>query len=249
MMSSKCRLCAKSKTLQESHIWPRFAYKRYASDLARGGQFYDLGKMRVTNQQYKEYWFCSDCEQALGRDENNVRSLCERIESGKPSPFDYNASLLRFLASVSWRVAMFDLTGGEAGKPRACGDALKKWRRFLLGRCRDVGMYTQHLFVAVDPKGVMHRRLGGQILAEQHVVVSQVGPLTIAGLLGRAHLAFSARERAIWEQSKVSRDGGTIQPLDYWRVGSKITWSLIKVLTSTEAILTGKAREMVSARR
>jgi len=247
MKKGKCRLCAKDTILHLSHVWPSYAYKRYAVDQAKGGQFVDFHKMRNSNRQYKEYWFCSGCEQRIGATENYGRLLCDQLETGKTPTFNYDERLLQVITSISWRSAMFHLAGGGSGRHKGCADALKKWRKYLFGLAEDVGMYSQHLFFAFKPDSVMHKRLGGQIFLEQQVVVSQVGPLTIAALLGRSHL--SARERAIWDRSRIVKAGGVIKPLDAWRVGSEITLGLMKVLGSIEANTANKALDLLSSGR
>jgi hypothetical protein len=37
-----CRLCGNEAVLVDGHIWPKFAYKRYISDLTKGGSFIAL---------------------------------------------------------------------------------------------------------------------------------------------------------------------------------------------------------------
>jgi hypothetical protein len=141
---------------------------------------------------------------------------------------------------------MFDLDNGGQRRHKGCADAMKKWRRYLLGQSEDVGMYTQHLFFAFDRKGNMHRRLGGQIFLEEQAVITQMGPLVVAALLGRSHLL--APERAVWGRSKIVKAGGVVKPLDAWRVGNGITMRLAKLLVSIEANIAGKARDIISSR-
>jgi hypothetical protein len=246
MKWGKCRLCAEDTMLHHSHVWPSFAYKRYAVDQTKGGQFVDFMKMRDSNRQYKEYWFCSGCEQHIGATENYARSLCDQLETGKTQTFVYDETLLRFITSLSWRAAMFDLDSGGKGRHTACADALKKWRKYLFGLSEDVGMYSQHLFFAFQRGSTTHKRLGGQIFLEEQVVVSQVGPLIVAALLGRSRL--SRRERAIWDRSRIVKGGGVVKPLDVWRVGSAITPRLTTLLASIEANAARKARDIISRR-
>ena len=59
MAIGTCHLCGQRRELVKSHVWPSFAYKRYVSDLKKGGQFFDLQTgNRNAQRQYTQPWFC-----------------------------------------------------------------------------------------------------------------------------------------------------------------------------------------------
>src|SRR5271157_4604908 len=100
----KCHLCGNVDQLEDSHIWPSFAYKRFAANQAKGGQFIDLQKMTLSNKQYKRFWFCGACEDRLGKSEDWAARLCTRIANDPKAPQSYDVRLLDFAVSISWRV-------------------------------------------------------------------------------------------------------------------------------------------------
>jgi hypothetical protein len=101
MKIGKCHLCGKSGELQDGHIFPKFAYKRFTSNLAKGGQFADLQKQVLSNKQCRRSWFCSECEQNFGASEDYVAQLCDKIDSDPKASQTYDERLLRFAVSIS----------------------------------------------------------------------------------------------------------------------------------------------------
>src|SRR5581483_11703832 len=94
-----CRLCGQPRPLKNSHIWSAFAYKSFVADQSKGGLFVDLcaKRMRPTNRQHKARWFCSDCEQTIGRFEAYASPLCDHIlENGIGQDYLYDDRLLGF---------------------------------------------------------------------------------------------------------------------------------------------------------
>ena len=122
MTVGPCKLCYKHRELQESHVWPRFAYKQYTSDPSKGGRFVDLGKGAAHNRQYTREWLCVECEQTLGLAEHYTARWLVRLGEHPDQPHDYDVRLLQFVTSVSWRTAVYyldDATGQYPNNPRA----------------------------------------------------------------------------------------------------------------------------------
>jgi hypothetical protein len=109
MKVGQCKLCGKQAELVRSHIWSRFGYKRYASDSSKGGQFVDLGKRKTHNKQYTKEWICTACEARLGEAEDYTARLLTRLEAQRDAPQEYDDRLLKFVTSMSWRTALYDL--------------------------------------------------------------------------------------------------------------------------------------------
>ena len=102
MQLGKCHLCGEEKDLQGSHVWPKFACKRFVANLAKGGQFADLHKQELTNEQYTRYWFCHDCEEILSKTENFAAQLLSKIERDPKKEHPYDERLLPFITSIYW---------------------------------------------------------------------------------------------------------------------------------------------------
>src|SRR5687768_382050 len=98
-----CHLCGAQEFLRESHVWPRFAYKEYVSDLERGGQFTDLQSMTRHGRQMKEAWLCDRCEQFFNRFETPAAAFLRNIKASSPGQFQYAPYFLPFTISMSWR--------------------------------------------------------------------------------------------------------------------------------------------------
>lgn len=219
-MADKCHLCHKTRDLCESHVWPKFGYKRYVSDQAKGGQFVDLARQRFSNRQYKRNWFCGGkggCEEILSKDETYVAGLCDRIEEDPAAEVAYDGRMLRFATSVTWRAMKFHYDQLQPRAVESRWEAYTHWKRFLRGSRPGVAPYTQHVYLMSGEQARFKKAMGGVVQEAASVVVSQVGPLLFAGLLA-PHL-LSDEDRRIWKNSQIQRDGGIIRPLKAWKLG------------------------------
>ena len=107
-------------------------------------------------------------------------------------------------------------------------EAMRHWHQYLLGRKSRVEPFTQHLFVVYPTDFDTHKALGGQVFLDNHLVLLQIGPLLIVGLLG--HKQFSVSNLRIWESSRVRPEGGQVKAVEAWRVGSQITLEFMRLL-------------------
>lgn len=230
MVVGQCKLCGQRAEIIDSHVWPQFAYRMFVSNLPKGGQFIDLHTANPKAwKQYTRPWFCEPCDQnLLGKDEKYAAEFCERVSKARTEVHDYDNRLLRFLVSISWRAAKLWHEQLRRDVDERTKKAYKRWKDYIRGKARDLGPYTQHLFIVFDPKVSMHKGLGGEVFVEDRLVLSQVGHLFIIGLLDRSHL--SARDLDVWSHSIVHKDGGTIKPVLEWRVGSEVTPDFARLL-------------------
>ncbi len=89
------------------------------------------------------------------------------------------------------------------------------WRRHLLGKSGGLGGYTQHVFNILNNPFNLDKMLGGEVPDRSGLVLSQIGPLIIVGILEPEKL--TDEERAVWGNSRVRASGGIIKPLMDWR--------------------------------
>ena len=219
MEIGKCHLCGKIKELKKSHIWPQFAYKRFASNPAKGGQFADLTKQQLNNEQYTSFWFCHECEQILGKTEDYAARLCSKIEADPKKDHAYDERLLRFAVSISWRTLKYHTPGTHNRAVENKWEAAGIWKRYLRMSAPRIKSYTQHIFNVIDNPFGLEKMLGGALVREQSLVLSQIGPLLIVGHLKPQDL--SAEEQITWRNSKVLSTGGSISPIREWKTGTK----------------------------
>lgn len=132
-----CRLCqSKDVELRNSHILPRWAYKRIRSNAYTGNPNpvrVTAEKAFQTSKQITEYMLCHSCEQRIGNTENYVASLAYTTEGnlGKliqrilPQDFNQNSSvpssvslkqlstdkIIFFASSIVWKACVMKYKG------------------------------------------------------------------------------------------------------------------------------------------
>jgi hypothetical protein len=215
MIAGKCHLCDQIRDLRDSHVWPKFAYKRFAADQSKGGRCADLSKQRLSNEQYTRDWFCGECEQSMAVNEKYAAEFCSRIESDRTSDQSYDGRLLRFATSISWRTLKYHTEEVHRGAIRSRWIAYDYWKRYLRGTRSGINPCTQHVYVMTDNNSGGELAVGGTIYAHQSLILSQIGPLLIVGKLGQQSL--SASEERIWQMSKLRGTGGALKVVDLSR--------------------------------
>jgi hypothetical protein len=243
-----CQLCGQKGEIVSSHVWPAFAYKRYVSDLSKGGQFLDLQTGKPNAQkQYTRPWFCERCDRdVLGKNEKYAAEFCDKLEKTPADVHSYDGCLLRFAVSISWRTVK---SWGEVQRrsgDKMAGKASHRWKDYLRGKERHLGPYTQHLFIVFDRDASMHKGIGGGVFTAERLVLSQIGPLFIIGLLDRSHL--SVADLDIWSHSKLLAEGGTIKPISAWRVGTELTLDCARFLARHDGAVKRRLFDMALTR-
>ena len=243
-----CKLCRKKSELQESHVWPRFGYRDFVADQSSGGSFIDVAKCKTTNRQVKFYWYCRECEGKMSVTEKAAKELIVRMESAD-APQTYDARLHKFLASISLRTVEFFHSNGES-KSRSLERAFSMWRRCVLGKATTCSPYSQHVFVVFDQLTGLHRAMGGRILHDCGLVLSQVGPLIIVGFFDKSQL--SVPDLKVWQRTEVKAEGGQLARLCEWSIGKNITPDFFKEFSQHEqqicGMVLGRTRKMGEAR-
>ena len=237
-----CRLCRQIADLQDSHIWPKFVYRRFVSGDA--GRFVDLSNEQIHNRQYTRSWYRKQCEGVLSRSEDYTARWLHRLMKESERPMEYGPALLEFCVSISMRVLQRHIEECSPPVTPPMHAALRHWRRFLLGKERDVSGFTQHAFLCPDREDngnevQWFKALGGVVLPQRNFVLSQIGPLWIVGFLDRSHL--TAVERTAMQVSHVLLNGGTLSPVTEWHVGKNITKALAEEMCVLQATTINQA--------
>jgi hypothetical protein len=250
-IKGKCHLCDEPGELEESHVWPAFAYKHFATDQAKGGQFVQLGgEGKLDNHQITYHWFCRRCEERLGRSENYAAGLCRTLCSHPGVPVEYDERLFLFAVSISWRSAKAHSERNRKIVLPKVSAALRKWKLVLRGDKHRVEPFSQHVFAVYHPTSERHHMLGGNIFPDQNLVFSQIGPLHIIGLLG--HEDITKDTLRLRRLSKLENDGGTLHPVTEWRyhpsdrgVNQIIPFKWLRFLGGFEQHLIERVKEIV----
>jgi hypothetical protein len=215
MINGLCHLCGEQKPLKDSHVWPRLAYRRYVTNPGEAGRFVDLHEQRISNRQITRHWFCGDCEAILQRSEDYAARLLDHMARNPKREHPYDERLLPFIVSISSRSLKFHTPGDHPRAVEGRWDAARVWRRYLLGKPGGLGAYTQHVFNIIDNPFGLEKMLGGAVPARSGLVLSQIGPLIMVGILEPEKL--TDEERAVWGNSTVRSSGGVIKPIMDWR--------------------------------
>lgn len=162
LVFDRCALCDRSSELQASHIIPGFVFDWLKNTSASGHlRFAQSPNLRVQDG-LKPRMLCEDCEQLLSSWEKRFSEECfVPLNDGSTSSIDYGSWMLKFAASVSWRVLrIFIAVDGLADFPghiaEEANNALERWSRFLLGKEPNPGRNEQHmlLFDLIDQSSV-----------------------------------------------------------------------------------------------
>lgn len=149
-MIGTCALCQKKADLQDSHLIPKWAYKRVCEADPEGAKAPVCvadGNAILSNRQTTQHLLCADCEQRFSKCEDYVARLTE-LDNGRiklfgnitrlDTPEKVLASLNKdveadqiayFAASLIWRACVMK---------RGCrlGPYEQKFRQYLLGNTK-----------------------------------------------------------------------------------------------------------------
>jgi hypothetical protein len=149
----KCKLCQKEAELRESHIIPSFFFKYLKRSSGTGHLRCQQSPNKRIQDGFKEYWLCKACEDLFGNWETQFSNKIFRpLTEHSIFKFSYDTFLLKFSASISWRVLTFlkEKEGLEhlpEGLQQKSEEFLSHLRLFLLGEKEDPGKYHQHIML------------------------------------------------------------------------------------------------------
>jgi hypothetical protein len=175
----------------------------------------------------KKRWLCGECEATLAKDERDfANKLFFPWVRDKTYRIPYDAWLLRFCVSISWRVLRDALDRGpighfSAGQRAHAEHAADVWREFLLGLRPHPGRFEQHIvpFDAIDeadaaglPKNFnrfMMRAIMMDVIGSESTAMTfaKLGRFCIFGLIDKGGYP--------WIGSKVHVNHGVLSPTKY----------------------------------
>ncbi|MDD4881126.1 MAG: hypothetical protein PHX10_06065 [Gallionellaceae bacterium] len=146
-MIGTCALCQKNADLQNSHLIPKWAYRRVCNvdtSASKAPVYIADGNAALSNNQTTKYLLCADCEQRFAKSEDYLARLTDsdngqiklfrnvtRLDTPKKVLALLNLDedsdhIAYFAASVMWRGCV--MTGGCK-----LGPYESKFRQYLLG--------------------------------------------------------------------------------------------------------------------
>lgn len=241
MDDNLCKLCRVNPPIENSHVLPKSAYKRYVSNLDRGGQFVDLGRMARDSRQLKRPWFCLDCEKLFG--ESYAGKILTELDRSRTG-CKYTGELLRYATGLSLRTCLLDLHEGETSINNAA--ILRRvrgvWREYLLGKTQTVGPYTQHVCIVADLDSLWSQRIGGQVAYVHNLVITQIGPLIVFGRLkGQSRL--TRDERNALNRTELTNNGGMLQTISQTEKNLALTDDMADLLNHADQWCIDRASE------
>lgn len=144
-MQGICRLCCRDRDLRESHIIPKFVFAWLKETSATPFMRESRSPNRRVQDGLKRYWLCSDCEQQIGDYEREFSlKIFHPLAANGLHRIAYGDWLLKFCASVSWRVLLLASENGDITRIAHANEALKTWREFLRGERPHPATFEQH---------------------------------------------------------------------------------------------------------
>jgi hypothetical protein len=226
MPMGACKLCGNLSELQLSHVLPAFVFRWQRESSGNGHIRSTHEPNRRVQDGLKFHWLCSDCEQRFSDWEREFASnLFHPYFTRSGERFAYGPWLLKFCASVSWRVLVYGLekdglsSWSEADRARATS-AESFWREFLLGATQHPGGFRQHVLpldMISSATGDLESNMNRYLTRAIHLdIVSGAGAAFTYAKLGRWAIFGSISEpKGAWAGTKVNANEGVIGPASY----------------------------------
>lgn len=219
----QCALCHKNAELRESHVLPAFVFRWLKGRSITGHIRYGETPNRRVQDGDKKPWFCDACETRLSGYETKFANEVFYPWQQDTSRIRYQEWLLKFCASISWRVlnhvkGMNPNSQYTDEQEQLAQLANESWRAFLLGRAPHPGQFEQHLLIMdvlagasdMDMPNNINRYLAGpiemDIIGTDHMLMTyaKLGRFFIFGRIQKG--------RDKWVGTKVHVKDGILQP-------------------------------------
>jgi hypothetical protein len=225
-MDGTCKLCGETKDLQHSHVLPAFVFRWQRESSGNGYIRSTHEPDRRVQDGLKFYWLCFDCEQRFSRWEREFAStLFHPYLTRSGERFAYGPWLLKFCASVSWRVLTYGFeqnvfSSWSAEEVARAKEAEKVWREFLLGKRDHPGEFRQHVLpldTVASATGDIASNMNRYFMRAIHLdIVSGPSIAFTYSKLGRWAIFGSISEPSgAWAGAKVNANEGVIGPRAY----------------------------------
>lgn len=224
-----CKLCNEQRELHSSHIVPAFVFRW----LKRTAPTPHLRSAMTPNRRVQDgetrEWLCSACERLFsGWEKSFAERLFEPYAADSSCKVSYDAWLLKFCVSLSWRTLIFyrsltDLEHYSVEQLDAAEQAERAWREFLLGQAGHPGQFRQELLpldiieshrgdLVLSPNinQYLTRAIAMDVIAGKRssYVMTKIGRFAIFG-----HLLVENPKG--WKGTNVRVNGGWILPRDF----------------------------------
>lgn len=224
-----CALCLAERELRESHIIPKFVFKYLKRTSATGYLRFGTQPNRRVQDGRKVPMLCEECEQRFSTLEKYfAETLFEPYTADRSAVLPYDARLLKFAASLSWRVLYYYNAHGHLGDVAAqhlprIDRALETWRQYLLDQIPNPGGFEQHMLpmdelesaTIPDLPANIHRYLLRAV--DMDVVTGKRTALVYTKIPRIALVGFVEMPDATssWKGTRLAAKHGTVRPREY----------------------------------
>lgn len=221
-----CKLCGRDADLQLSHVLPAFVFRWQRESSGNGHIRSTAEPDRRVQDGLKFHWLCSECEQRLsGWERQFASNLFHPYLTRSGERFAYGPWMLKFCASISWRVLTYafdkDSLGSWSVQDQArAKDAEKVWREFLLGARAHPGEFRQHVLpldVMSSATGDLAPNMNRYLTRAIHLDIVSGSKIAFTySKLGRWAIFGSILEpTGAWGGTKVNANEGVVGPTSY----------------------------------
>ncbi|HAT3877884.1 TPA: hypothetical protein I8669_002716 [Legionella pneumophila] len=237
-MNDTCRLCEKSSKLANSHILPKSIFN-WMKETSATGYLRSSQKVDVPQQDgIKTPFLCLECEKQFSTYEKYFKEKIFLPLHDKKDSVPYNNGLLKFSASLAWRVLKYTieqkniehLTKRQLEK---CDSALKAWKDYLFNKKDSPGIFELHLYNFIGhvsssgdlPDNIhryLHRSISFNLYASNSIAFIYI-KLPGFIIIGYITLPNDIKE---FRATRIKVVHGMIEPMRY--MAPMYIWDLIK---------------------
>ncbi len=218
-----CAFCGSNSTLQESHVLPAFVFRWLRKRSGSGHIRHTDNVNRRVQDGLKLPWLCIDCERLFSSYETMFATKVFHPWIAGNNSISYDAWMLKFCVSVSWRVLRFARgqnknTIYSTEQNYLMDQAESRWRDFLNDNVPHPASFEQHLLVFDEiesssiadlPTNINRFLMGGVTL---DIVGSSTSLMTFAKMGRFTLFGIFQKGGDTWEGTKVHVKHGLLKP-------------------------------------